>query len=220
MKGAGVLLAAILVVVLVPAHAAAQQTATSFAELDEREELTRGKDIVVTFRYEPSAGYKEVKAELVSLNASAIVVMVGKLPRGTTDLNIERREGRYGRHEIEIPEHRVQSIVLPPQGMSRAYGGLIGGAIGVGATALVSVACITANETGGGCALGDSSATALSLAMIGGGATVGALLTGKSDAEVLYNSAYLPAPLSSRFDWSVVPVLVSNQKSAVLTIEW
>ncbi len=220
MKGSGVVIAAIVGVMLVPAQAAAQQTANSFADLDARAELTPGKDIFVTFRYEPSAGYREVKAELVSLNASAIVVMVGKLPQGTTDLSIERREGRYGRYEIEIPEHRVQSITLPPQGMSRVFGGLIGGAIGVGATALVSIACITANETGSGCALGGSSATALSLAMIGGGATVGALLTGKSEADVLYRSAYLPAPVTSHLDWTVAPVVVSNQQSAVFTIEW
>jgi hypothetical protein len=220
MKWSGVVIAVILVVGLVPAHASAQDVAASFDELEEQGLLTRGKDIVITFRYEPSAGYREVKAELISLDDSAIVVMVGKLPQGTTDLNIDRREGRYGRYEIEIPEHRVQSIVLPPEGMSRVYGGLIGGAIGVGASALVGIACITANETGDGCALGGSSATALSFAMIGGGATVGALLTGRSRPEVLYRSTYLPAPVTSRFDWTLAPVVMSNQKSAVFTIEW
>lgn len=220
MRGTGVLLAAILVVALVPTNVTAQQTTNSFAELVEREEITEGKDIVVTFRYEASAGYRELKAELVSLNVSTIFVMVGKLPHGTTDLNIERREGRYGRHEIEIPEHRVQSIVLPPQGMSRVYGGLIGGAIGIGASALVSVACVTANETGSGCSLGDSSGTAVALAMIGGGATVGILLTGKSAPDVLYRSDTLPEPISSRIDWSVVPLIRDTQKAAVFTITW
>jgi len=218
MRGTGILLVAALVVALVPTSAIAQETSISFAELQERGVLKKGKDIVVTFRYEASAGYRELKAELVSLSDSAIVVMVGKLPHGTTDLKLDRREGRYGRYEIEIPEHRVQSIVLPPQGMSRLGGGLIGAGIGVGASALMVVACITANETGSGCNLG--SPGGISLAMIGGGATVGALLTGKSDPEVLYRSVNLPEPLSSRFAWSVAPVLVNAQQSAVFTIEW
>ena len=141
-----------------------------------------------------------------------------KLPQGTTDLKIDRREGRYGRYEIEIPEHRVQSIVLPPHGMSRLGGGLIGAGAGFGASMLMMVACVTANESGSGCNLGDPGA--ISVAMISGGATVGALLAGKSDAEVLYRSVNLPEPLSSRFAWSVVPVLVDAQKSAVFTIRW
>ncbi len=215
MRGTGVLLVAIVVVALVPASAVAQETANSFAELEAQGVLTRGKDIVITFRYEASAGYRELKGELVSLNGSAIVVMVGKLPHGTTDLNLDRREDRY---EIEIPEHRVQSIVLPPQGLSRVDGGVIGASIGIGASALMVVACITANETGSGCNLG--SPGGISLAMIGGGATIGALLTGKSDPEVLYRSVNLPEPLSSRFAWSVAPVLVNTQQSAVFTIEW
>jgi len=215
MRGTGVLLVAIVVVALVPASAVAQETANSFAELEAQGVLTRGKDIVITFRYEASAGYRELKGELVSLNGSAIVVMVGKLPHGTTDLNLDRRQGRY---EIEIPEHRVQSIVLPPQGLSRVDGGLIGASIGIGASAIMVVACITANETGSGCNLG--SPGGISLAMIGGGATIGALLTGRSDPEVLYRSVNLPEPLSSRFAWSVAPVLVNTQQSAVFTIEW
>ena len=218
MRGTGILLVAVMVVALAPASAIAQETSLSFTELRDRGVLQEGKDIVVTFRYEASAGYRELKAELVRLSDSAIVVMVGKLPRGTTDLKLDRREGKYGRYEIEIPEHRVQSIMLPPQGMSRLGGGLLGAGVGVGASMLMMVACVTANETGGGCNLG--SPDAIALLMIGGGATVGALLTGKSDAEVLYRSVNLPEPHSSRFAWSVAPVLVNSQQSAVFTIEW
>jgi len=218
MRSTGILLVAILVVALVPANAVAQGTSNSFTELQERGVLQKGKDIVVTFRYEASAGYRELKAELVSLDDSAIVVMVGKLPKGTTDLKIDRREGRYGRYEIEIPEHRVQSIVLPPQGMSRLGGGLIGAGAGVGASMLMMVACVNANETGGGCNLG--SPDAIMLLMIGGGATIGALLTGKSDTEVLYRSVSLPEPHPSRLVWSVAPVLVNAEKGAFFTVQW
>ena len=218
MSGTGILLVAVLVAALAPASAHAQKTSISFTELREQGVLQEGKDILVTFRYEASAGYRELKAELVSLSDSAIVVMVGKLPEGKTDLKLDRREGRYGRYEIEIPEHRVQSIVLPPQGMSRLGGGLIGAGVGVGASMLMMVACVTANETAGGCNLG--SPDAIALLMIGGGATVGALLTGKSDAEVLYRSVYLREPLSSRFAWSVAPTLATTQQSAVFTIQW
>jgi hypothetical protein len=82
----------------------------------------------------------------------------------------------------------------------------------------MTVACINANETGSGCNLGNPEA--LSLAMIGGGATLGAVLTGKSAPEVVYLSDTLPALRASHLEWSVAPVVVHDQKAAVFSIRW
>jgi hypothetical protein len=218
MRGKAILLAALLAMALVPAIAAAQATSGSFADLARSERLHEGKDITITFWYEASAGYEEVEAEVASMNASSITIIVGKLPMGRTDLPVNRREGRYGRWEIQIPERRVQSIVVAGEGMPRWAGGLIGAGAGYGAGMLVAIACINANETGDGCDLPNPGAVVMGL--VGGGAALGAVLTGKSDPEEVYRSNTLPEQLSSHIEWSVVPVIVKDHKAAVFTIKW
>jgi hypothetical protein len=218
MKGLRILLAALLAMALVPASALAQETASSFSQLLQHETLAEGRDITITFRYEPSAGYEEIKTKVVRLDASTLTVLVDRLPEGRTDLSVSRREGRYGRWEIEIPEHRVQGIVLAGEGMPRWAGGLIGAGAGYGAAMLVVISCINANETGSGCDLG--SPDALALGLIGGGAALGALLTGKSAPEVVYLSDTLPEQRASRLQWSLAPVMAKNQKAAVFSIQW
>ena len=131
MRSKAILLAALLAMTLAPAMATAQAPTASFAALARNNTLEKGQDITITFRYEASTGYEEVKAEVIRMNVSTITIMVDTLPQGRTDLPVNRREGRYGRWEIEIPEHRVQNLVLEGEGMPRWAGGLIGAGAGI-----------------------------------------------------------------------------------------
>ena len=217
MRRAAILLEALLVAVLLPTTAAAQATATSFAGLVASGVLEEGKDITITFQFDERGGYEAIDAEVVSLSESAIVILLDSLPKGTTALRISRA-GRRDASELEIPENRVQRIVLKGEGMARWVGGMIGGGAGLVGTGVMIGACINANETGDGCSIDNPGL--LSLAMIGGGVAVGALLSGESAPETVYESGAIPAHLSSSPQWSFAPVLVKGRKAAVFTIRW
>jgi len=125
----------LLVMVLVPATAAAQEAANSFAELTRQQVLDEGDKIRLSCDLGGDGEYLELEAELVSLTELFIVVGVGKLASTPTDLPITPPSQMYGKYAIEIPRDRVQSIETRES--IRRWGLLIG-AVGGGAWGAVA----------------------------------------------------------------------------------
>lgn len=215
MKITAVFLMVLVAIAPVPAAAAAQaetpQPATTFAELVRRGVLEEGNDIAINFRYEESAEYVMSEAEVVQLSDAAIVVRVNALPAGRTNLPVTRERNDSWR--LEIPEHRVQSIVLAGKGWSRGAGGAVGGLVGLVGSSIVAGIC---SYDGSGCSADPG---VVVLAGIGAGVGLGVLLTGKSDPETVFVSSALPAQFP-QLRWSVAPVVAGGRKGAAFTIRW
>ena len=174
--------AVLVATVMLPAGAAAQTVAHSFAELNSLDRVREGDKILITFAYETASRYTETEARLAGLTDSAITVRVDSLPPGHTTLDV-RSEG--SRHLIEIPESRVKRIELPERGRSRWAGGLIGVGAGLAGVGFAAAACIKANEQGSGC---DTDLGLLAVGLVGGGATIGALLASPKGRETVFRA--------------------------------
>jgi hypothetical protein len=197
-----------LLLLFAPAAVLAQEhdTSSTFADLQQRQILERDDKILVTFDYEGTGEYERVEARFLRLSDTTLVIRVRELPQGRSTLRIERHDDR---RTIEIPEGRVAEIRLPKSGMPRWAGGLIGGAAGVGGTVGLMFACYETCDEG--------AFTAGALAMVGGGATMGALLASPQPERAVYSRAALPA---SRLAWAVAPIVTRNQKGALFSVVW
>ena len=196
--------ALLLVMLLVPASADAQEVATSFAELTRQQVLKEGDTIWVVFDFVGAGEYEEIKAKLVNVADTAITVQVDSLPSGTTNLKINSSNRRP---LIEIPENRLRRIEHQRRD-SLWKGAIIGTAVGVGLGTLVSGEC----ESQGACIFYGT------IFWAGIGAGIDALI--KPPPEVVYLGSDASGCLSSRMTLSLSPVVSKDRKGALFTVTW
>ena len=110
--------------------------------------------------------------------------------------------------EETLSENDVIRVVRPPQGMSRAKGAWIGAGLGLGTALGIGAACA-----------GDSNCPdgVLGVAAFGviGGPIIGALVTGRTDEELLYQVGS-----SSAVELSLTPVLTRRTQGLVVAATW
>jgi hypothetical protein len=210
MKKQVLFLAVPLMILLVPAAAAAQnpQISASLAGLEQRRVLEEGKDIWIVFDYEGDGEYREMRADFVGFSDTGIVVLLDSLPAGRTDLSVERDDHRY---RIDFPEDRVSEIRLTKHGISKVTAGIIGSlACGVASTFVVFAVCYDASCP-------DEAIVGGAVAGYAGGAVLGALLASPTPEQTVYQRG---AAAASRFAWSLAPIVSRKAKGALFTFTW
>ena len=168
---------AILFIAAIPHQVVAQEptaaAARSFQDLGTR--LEPGTEVSVIDR----AG-NEVTGDVIDISASSLTLSIDD-------------------NQQALAESDVLRVTRPPHGLSRLAGGLIGAGLGFAAMAAIGVGCTAANEQGDGCPPG---ALEAGFALFVGSTVAGALLAGKTDEELLFQSGG-----ASALTLSVAPVL-------------
>ncbi len=194
-----------LVMMSVPAIAAAQTAAHSFAELNRQEALKEGDTVLITCVLEDGAQYTETEAKVESVTDTAITVRVDSPPSGRTDLEAKSTEDGT---QIVIPEDRVRRI-------AREHKDTIwnGAAIGAGVGVAPMVALCLVEE----CTPGPAFVAAAMFAGIGFGVGAGVdAMIGGSRSDLVY----LAPGSSSRSFTALSPILSRDRKGILLSMSW
>jgi len=207
-------LALFLVIIFLPAAAAAQDVARSFAELDDLQLLKKGDTVRVVCAYEDVGKYMELEGEFISLTSSALYLALDDPPAVATDLEMAPSDG--GGQQVEVPVERVTSITRGPRSSYKrgiGVGVVVGAASGV---ALGYAMCISSDcdddERAGPMALG----VALG---VGAGVALGALVASAShpSEELVYTAS---GQTESRFSYSVSPMISRQRKGVLFSVTW
>lgn len=208
--------ALVLLVLLMPVSAFAQEVSRSFAALSRQGVVNEGDTVWITFSLHEGGQFSEWQAKVVELTPEAITIHVDSLPALTTDLTIgSDRRGRL----IEIPEGRVQRMEWQRHD-SLVNGALIGLGVGAGAGILWFAALageefesVIQTDLGAGYAAG------LTLLGAGIGATVGAAIDGarKPPRQSIYLAPELTMPA---FTYSLAPIVTKSRKGVLFTLTW
>jgi len=204
--------ALLLVMVLVPASAAAQGVATSFAELNRHQALDEGDELRITCDLSGDGEYEEMTAEFVSLTDTAITVIV-ESPPSRTELTLNQT--RLG-WQVRIPESQVSRVEVQPS--DPIWNGLIiGAAVGAGVgLAAGNVYCKDAPTEW--CA--EEEGHQLPGLLFGGiGAGIGAGIDAmhKLGLGLVYRS---PGATQSSFTFSLSPMVSKKRKGVLFTVTW
>lgn len=204
MKGTALL----LVMVFVPAGPAAQDAATSLADLNRQDVLSEGDSIRLTFRCEEGSECEGLEAELVTLTESSIVVGVNEMPTTAIDLQVTPPSESYGKYAIEIPGDRV--LRIEKRRSVRLWGTLVGA---VGGGAWGAVAGRWAEQEG--C---DNCQLAMVVTASAAFAGIGYLIDrSRRDWEPVF-LAHPESPGSPTFSFS--PLVSKDRKGALFTVIW
>ena len=133
----------------------------------------------------------EVAGDVLSISASSLTLSLDGTQR-------------------ELREVDVVRVTRPPHGMSRSKGAWIG--FGLGSTLALGIGAACAGDSG--CPDG-----VLGVAAVGffGGPVAGALLAGKTDEELLFQSG---GTAQAALTVSVLPVISKKAKGAALSLTW
>ena len=199
-------IAMLLVVLLVPAGAIAQELSHSFGALNRQGVLVAGESIWITCDLSGEGEYEEIKAKFGGLTNSAITVEVENLPRGTWPGAISTDDG----YRMEIPESRVSRIQLRP-GVKR-WGLIIGTAAGVGVG--IGVAAALGAEDCGEC-------YGVSMLLLGGAGAGAGAITDSARKRAAREVVYLDSgSAESTFSYSLSPIVSNKRKGALFTVTW
>jgi hypothetical protein len=197
----------LLVMLLVPASAAAQEVSHSFADLNRKGTLTEGEQIFIMVDLSGNGDYEELKTELLGLSDSTISIKVDSLPHERMQ-NVSRSGNSW---QVEVPEDRVQWIEQK-DGPSGALGALIGAVAGGTVGVFVGMEEDLEQDSGG--------AYAMLGGLVGGaagGLAVGFLFRSMNSEEMLYSSM---GSTEGSLEVSLSPLLTKNKKGALLTLTW
>ena len=198
--------ALLLVMLLVPAGAFAQEATHSFAALNRQAVIAPGEEIRITCDLGGNGEYEEIVVEVVGLTDSAITIEVDSLPRGQWERGQFTQTGSGW--QLEVPESRVRQIV-------REYHSSTGL---VGAT-LCAAGGATLGFLGGFASDSDSAAPGLGLVLGGaaGGIVGYFLFRSPGSDEVVYVSTQ---STQGSFTFSLSPIVSKDRKGALFTVTW
>ena len=205
----------LLVMLLVPSGALAQEVAHSFAELEDLQLLTRGDAIWVVCAYGAPGEYMELEAEFMSVTRSTLFVATEPAPTEATDLAVSPLED--GREQVELPANRVKTIARR-KGKPYATRALILG--GVGAAVGMGIAVKDcSNQMCEGGVLADTNIVLYGALGAGAGIALGLALASGTDTagEIVYTAAGRTA---ARFTYSMAPILARHRKGLLFTVTW
>lgn len=197
-------------VALLPGAAGAQEAAGSFEQLAELEILEPGDRVWVTFVYTVDVPDREVEGSVVSITDSMLTIDTDSLPRGETDLQVDR----VGNHwRIQIGADRIRTIRVLRK--ARRWGMLICGAAGT-AVGFALAAEWARNEGPGGC----FKCYAAFGALFGGPALgAGWVIDRLRDRRpVVYSTSPSGVPPAPRM--TVNPVVTKTRSAVVFSLTW
>jgi hypothetical protein len=203
MRGIALLLVLML---LVPAGAIAQEVTHSFAELNRQALIAAGEEIRITCDLGGDGEYQEVKVEFVGLSEAAITIEVDSLPRGQWE------RGQFTQTssgwQVEVPESRVRQIVREYVSNAGTVGAVLCAAGGGSFGLLAGLASHDTEE-------------AAFLGLVLGGAAGGVLgyflFRSPGNDEVLYDSTQ---STQAPFTFTLSPVISKDRKGALFTVAW
>ena len=166
--------------------------------------LTTGVEIARSFQGLGTLVEAGTEVSVIDVSGDEIVGDVAEISASTLTLSA-------GGNRREFREGDVLRVTRPSHGMSRVVGGLIGAGVGFGGFMAVIGVCY-ANV--GTC---DYGVYAAFLPMVGGGAAAGAVMTGRTDEQLLFRS---PTAVARASTVSVAPMVSKTAKGARLAISW
>lgn len=209
--------ALLLVLLLVPAEALAQQEAgtpdisRSFAELERSQVLKEGDTVWILADLAGTGAFEELKASFEALAGTTVRVSVDAAPSANPGAVTALQDGRYG---IALSEARVRQIDAE-FGDPLGNGILIGAVVGFSIIAVPTVIYITTCE---GFCFGVGGST---LVAVIGTTSVGALLGAVFDASIRTREAVFRAPgLPADVAISFAPLVSRDRKGLLLTFNW
>ncbi len=206
-------IAVVLVILLTPVKAAAQEEVhRSFDELSRAGRLAGGDVVWILADLAGAGEYRELNGRLAGLTQATIIVLVETAPAGATDLAMGPEARGYS---IVLPEGRVRRIdaeFADPL----TNGMLIGAAVGFATVAIPVLVWAASCESF--CFFNGGAALLLGAGAAGTGVAVGASV----DAAIKTRGVVYSAPglSSARIDLSISPIITRERRGVLFTLGW
>jgi len=196
----------LLVMLLVPAAAFAQEATHFFAALNRQAVISPGEEIRITCDLSGNGEYEEIVVKFVGLTDTAITIEVDSLARGQWERGQFTQTSSGWR--VEVPEGRVRQIVRDHV----SYSGIVGATLcAAGGGSLGLVAGLASRDTEEAAYLG------LVLGGAAGGVVGYFLFRSPGNDEVLYASSQ---STQTPFIFALSPVVSKDRKGALFAVTW